>query len=181
MLRLFLALPRFNAPDKKKRIMKIFSLLLLAMISLPATSWAGESDLKRLNKLFNLAEINGPALVKCSRELDQKRMFRIISFLEQAYTKLNKKFPQYDPPLLTQLQRRFDVVCRTIECRIQEPSPFTSECGWKTDSGMDWIMAPFEVAETEAKTRLTKMGLSVDANSVSERECPRSAQYYQDA
>lgn len=163
----------------------LFALSICFFIS-PALAGGQGKDFKRLNSLFRSAEMQGPQLIKCGREADQKRMYESVSFLETAYQKLNNEFPTYEPPLHDQLQERFNIVCKTIECYKKEPkSSLTASCGWKTDAGGDWIMEPFDKAVTDAKKRLARAGLSVESDSPSAftdaDSCSKSAQYYQDA
>ena len=70
----------------------------IAITALSAQAAQGK-DFQKLNDLFRKAEIDGPTLVKCGREGDQKRMYASISFLEDAYGKLDEP-----PRVLRRLQ-----------------------------------------------------------------------------
>lgn len=149
-----------------------------------ATSYAHPSpkskDHKKLDELFQSAELYGARLVKCGRESEKEQMFLTIDYLENAYSQLNRDFPVFTPSLVMQLEPRFEAICRAIDCRIIDTT--SPSCGYFTgdDEGVAEIMRPFEQAHDDAKKRLPKRkgATRIDASGES---CPKSAQYYQDA
>jgi len=158
----------------------IIFALFFSLLTFHAQSAPKSKDHKKLDQLFQVAEIYGARLVKCGRESEQKEMFSAIDFLEQAYSKLDRNFPTFTPRLVEQLYPRFEAICRSIDCRIIDKSHSSLACRDIGANGKSKELEQFEEAVSEAQKRLSKIkgGASINASGES---CPNSAQYYQDA
>lgn len=139
-------------------IMRIGLFLCFISVIIPDQAMARNQlqiDLEDLSAVFkNAADITGPSLIKCGNLQLLQEMKDEVKFIEAAYHRLHKNFPQANPPIEDQIAHRNKIVCEIIRCNEKPDDDSCSRYVDKEGRPNDMWLIDYRLREV--KTRLIK-------------------------
>lgn len=145
-----------------------------------------QQDRETFKDLFiSIADSGGADLLICGMKTERDQLINTTRFILDGYSKLNKNFPQADPPIEVQIKERNEYMYSLINRGNNDRASY---CEAQKKFSIPYLIDRFQKTEQSVRDRLKKAGhdpellaqRKISSDSSSSSGCPLRSKYYQD-